>query len=308
MDTPDPTPGLVADLTPVEASPAANPDHAPGDVAPFRLVYAPGVTPAKWARVWRERLPLVPLELVLAPTAEAVEMLRAGTADAGLLRVPVDDDLSAIPLYAETSVVVVPLEHVIAAFESVSVAELADEVVLHALDDVIDWEQLPGERSALARPATAVDALSLTASEVGVVVLPQSLARLHHRKDLTYRPVTDAPQSQVGLCWVTDRETAEVEELIGIVRGRTANSSRGRTPTQAGAERTPSTEATATKATVKKATVKKAAAAKAAAKKAARSSDTDRRAAQKRKAGAANRGQSQGSAQSKGQSRKGRSR
>lgn len=306
MDTtPDPTPDDPSTSAPTVA--LTGPDAPPEGAPAFRLVYAPGVTPTKWARVWRDRLPLVPLELVLAPTPEGVEMLRAGTADAGLLRLPVDDDLSAIPLYAEASVVVVPLEHVIAAVESVSVAELEDEVVLNALDDVLDWEQLPGERSALPRPATAVDALSLTASEVGVVVLPQSLARLHHRKDLTYRPVTDAPQSRIGLCWQADRETAEIEELIGIVRGRTANSSRGRAPASTVVDPAGATTGGAGARAVKKPAAAKSAGKKPVAK-AARTSETDRRAAQKRKAGSANRGQSQGSAQSKGQSRKGRSR
>jgi len=66
------------------------------------------------------------------------------------------------------------------------------------------------------------------AAGIGVVVVPQSLARLHHRRDVTYRPVVDAPQSQVALSWLEDRTTDLVEELIGIVRGRTVNSSRGR--------------------------------------------------------------------------------
>ncbi|HUX70154.1 MAG TPA: LysR substrate-binding domain-containing protein, partial [Cellulomonadaceae bacterium] len=126
----------------------------------FRLAYAPGVTPSKWARTWTQRLPDVPLDLLLTPSADAVRLLRDGDVDAALIRLPVDTDvLSAIPLYSEVSVVVVPVEHPVAAFESVTVADLADEVVLHPLDDVLDWSAnpgegcvLPGERSALARP------------------------------------------------------------------------------------------------------------------------------------------------------------
>jgi DNA-binding transcriptional LysR family regulator len=207
-------------------------DETPGEALPFRLAYAPGVTPSKWVRVWRERRPLMPLELILASSAEAALLVHAGKADAGLLRLPVDSDLlRAIPLYEETSVVVVPLEHPIAAYDSVTTADLADEVVLNPLDDVLDWGVLPGERSAMARPATTSEAIALVAADVGVLVVPQSVARLHHRKDLTYRPVSDAPQSQVGLCWPVDRTSDDVEELIGIVRGRTVNSSRGRAET-----------------------------------------------------------------------------
>ncbi|MGW6016046.1 LysR family substrate-binding domain-containing protein [Streptomyces sp. NPDC055210] len=195
----------------------------------FRLAYVPGVTPSKWVRIWNERLPDVPLTLHAMSVGEAFDALRGGTADAGLVRLPVDGtDLSAIPLYAETTVVVVPKDHVVAAVDEVSAEDLADDIVLHPLDDTLDWERLPG-RPAIERPATTADAVDLVAAGVGLLVVPQSIARLHHRKDLTYRPVTDAPESRVALSWPEDRTTDLVEDFIGIVRGRTVNSSRGRT-------------------------------------------------------------------------------
>lgn len=194
----------------------------------FRLAYVPGVTPTKWVRIWNERLPDVPLTLVEVPAAEAADLLRGRGADAGFARLPVDrTDLSAIPLYTETTVVVIPKDHLVAAADEVSVADLADEIVLHPLDDTLDWEQLPG-RPALERPATTADAVELVAAGVGLLVVPQSLARLHHRRDLTYRPVTNAPQSRVALSWREEETTDLVDDLIGIVRGRTVNSSRGR--------------------------------------------------------------------------------
>ncbi|MER7922448.1 LysR family transcriptional regulator substrate-binding protein [Streptomyces sp. NPDC096057] len=197
----------------------------------FRLAYVPGVTPAKWVRIWNERLPDIPLTLVPVPAADASDVLRRGEADAGLVRLPVDRTvLSAIPLYTEATVVVAPKDHVVTAAEEVSLDELADEVVLHPLDDVLGWEQPPGE-PAFERPATTEDAIEHVASGIGILYVPQSLARLHHRKDLTYRTVVDAPQSDVALSWPEDATTDLVEDFIGIVRGRTVNSTRGRTPT-----------------------------------------------------------------------------
>ncbi|CAG6394065.1 LysR family substrate-binding domain-containing protein [Streptomyces cocklensis] len=196
--------------------------------SPFRLAYVPGVTPAKWVRIWQERLPGVPLDLVPVPAEEAAGLLRARGADAGFVRLPIDrTDLSAIPLYTETTVVVVPKDHLVAAVEEVSAADLADEIVLHPLDDTLGWEQPPG-RPARERPATTADAVELVAAGVGLLAVPQSLARLHHRRDLTYRPLTDAPQSQVALSWPEDATTDQVDDFIGIVRGRTPNSTRGR--------------------------------------------------------------------------------
>ncbi|GAA3207195.1 LysR substrate-binding domain-containing protein [Actinocorallia longicatena] len=194
----------------------------------FRLAYAPGVTPAKWAGVWAERVREVPLRLIQVPAAEAVPLLREGGAEAALTRLPVDREaLHVIPLYVETTVVMVPKDHAVAAVDELSLADLDDEDVFAPLDDVLPWTTRPGT-PAFTRPETTPEALDLVASEAGVLLLPQSLARLHHRKDLTYRPVTDAPQSQIALTWPDPPTTDLIEELIGIIRGRTPNSSRGR--------------------------------------------------------------------------------
>jgi DNA-binding transcriptional LysR family regulator len=189
------------------------------------------VTPSKWVRIWNERLPEVPLTLVPVTAAEAFAVLRDGGrsgADAGFVRLPVDGaDLSAIPLYTETTVVVVPKDHLVAAVDEVTLDDLADDVVLNPLDSTLAWETLPGQ-PAKERPATTADAVDLIAAGVGLLLVPQSLARLHHRRDLTSRPVPDAPESRVALSWPKDETTDLVEHLIGIVRGRTVNSTRGR--------------------------------------------------------------------------------
>jgi DNA-binding transcriptional LysR family regulator len=193
----------------------------------FRLAYVPGVTPGKWARTWAERVRDVPLVLSAMATDEALEALRGEAADAGLLRVPIDrSGMHAIPLYTEATVVVVPKDHEVAGVDELAIADLAGYVVLHPLDDCLGWDTPPGT-PANERPPTTADAIELAAAGVGLLVVPQSLARLHHRKDLTYRPVLDAPQSSVALVWPEERTTDLMEEFIGIVRGRTANSSRG---------------------------------------------------------------------------------
>ncbi|MFC9427847.1 LysR family substrate-binding domain-containing protein [Streptomyces sp. NPDC056987] len=232
----------------------------------FRLAYVPGVTPTKWVRIWHERLPGVPLVLSGVSAAEAPEVVRGRGADAGLVRLPMDrSGLSAIPLYTETTVVVVPKDHLVAAVEEVSAAELADEVVLHPLDDTLEWERPPG-LPAVERPATTADAVELVAAGVGLLVVPQSLARLYHRRDLTYRPVTDAPESRVALSWREDETTDLVEQFIGIVRGRTVNSTRGR-PAPVPEDKSKPTA----KAKAKSKTTAKSAARKPAAGKGARS-------------------------------------
>jgi DNA-binding transcriptional LysR family regulator len=204
----------------------------------FRLGYVPGVTPSKWVRIWAQRLPEVPFTLVPMPGEQELGPVRDGDVDAALLRLPIDrTGLHAIPLYTETTVVVMPKEHHLAAAEEVTVADLSEEAVLHPLDDVLDWARPPGLPVA-DRPATTEHAVGMVAAEVGLLLVPQSLARPHHRKDLTSRPVIDAVQSGVALVWPSVTETSDLmEQFIGIVRGRTVNSTRGRAPAPAQVKR-----------------------------------------------------------------------
>jgi DNA-binding transcriptional LysR family regulator len=224
---------LVAGEAPAEG-PAEDPDRPR-----FRLAYVPGATPGRWAAVWRERLPDVHLELEQVEAADIASALEAGEADAAIGRLPVDKEVfSAIPLYEETPVVCFSRDHLLAALadeEAVSSADIAEDPVWVPADDVLfGTHPVPGvppadpDGNPLDPVPTTADAVATVAANAGVAVLPMSLARLHRRKDVTYRPLLDGPTAPVGLVWPTDRTTDLVEELIGIVRGRTVNSSRGR--------------------------------------------------------------------------------
>lgn len=190
--------------------------------------YVPGVTPAKWARTWAERNPEARLRLHAVVAADAADALRAGTVDVALLRPPVDmSGVAVIPLYEETTVFVAPTDHLLSAADAVTVADLDGESILVPLDSVVAWATVPGVQVE-HRPETAKEAMELVAVGVGAIIVPQSLARLHHRKDLMYRPITDAPTCPVALAVPEGQQPPLVEEFIGIVRGRTPSSSRGR--------------------------------------------------------------------------------
>ena len=70
------------------------------------------------------------------------------------------------------------------------------------------------------------EAIEVVAAGNGVAIVPMSVARLFTRKDVAARPVTDLPPTTVGLAWLVDRDDADTQEFVGVVRGRTANSSR----------------------------------------------------------------------------------
>lgn len=191
--------------------------------AAFRVGFVTGATPDKWARTWRERYPRQPLDLV--PLEQSVQEidLRRGELDMCLVRLPVENDgLHCIPLYDEVPVVVAGLEHLVSAADEVTLRDLVDEqlVLPHQScwtpdADQLDWPQM-----------SIKDAFEVVASGTGIVLVPLSVARLHHRKDVLHRPVTDLPATKVGLAWLVDNEDERVQTFIGIVRGRTERSSR----------------------------------------------------------------------------------
>ncbi|VEG53333.1 transcriptional regulator [Mycolicibacterium aurum] len=202
---------------------------APSSLPSLTVGYVPGVTPAKWARTWAERHPEVPLVLRAVAAADAASAVRAGTVEAALLRLPADTTgLAVIPVYEETTVAVVPIDHLLTAVDEISAADLDGEPVVLPLDRVVDWAGAPGTPLD-HRPESTQDAIELVAAGIGALVVPQSLARLYRRKDLTYRPIVDAPTCPVALAVPEGPQSAPIEEFIGIVRGRQPGSSRGKT-------------------------------------------------------------------------------
>ncbi|AYF97106.1 LysR substrate-binding domain-containing protein [Protaetiibacter intestinalis] len=170
------------------------------------VAFVPGVTPGKWARIWDERMRRDRLEVRPLPQAEALAALRDGTAQLALLRdVVADDEFHVIPLYREQAVVVAPKDHPVAAFDALTRAELEGETMLEG---------------------QGADTVELVAAGVGLALMPQAVARAHSRRDVVARPVLDAPDSGIGLAWSRDADDPLVEAFIGIVRGRTPNSSR----------------------------------------------------------------------------------
>lgn len=171
----------------------------------FALVFPLGVTIGKWTREFERRLPDV--ELVVRPSADPLAELIAHDADMAFVRdAEPDDDRHLIPLYAEEVVVVMHHEHLLTLEERLTLADLADE------------PRVTGEPSeALMRSVAAGD---------GIALLPASVAKALRRKDVTAMRLDDAPQSRIGLTWPRDDQHELVDEFIGIVRGRTAHSSR----------------------------------------------------------------------------------
>lgn len=156
----------------------------------------------------------------------------------------------SIRLYEELPVVILPVDHVLTVLDEVPVEELAEEFLLQPASDIPAYEEVSRAwRESAGRIVpeglTDKETIELVAAGVGLYIVPMSIARFYHRKDLTYRPVAGMDTYPVHLVWPrapkseprSEELEALLQDFIGIVRGRTATSERGSETRQARAER-----------------------------------------------------------------------
>lgn len=171
----------------------------------FALAFPMGVNVGKWTREFERRHPDV--ELVALPSADPLAVLAAGEADMVFVRDSrADDGRHLIPLYSEDVVLVMHHEHLLTLEEKLLLADIADE------------PRIPDEPSEAA--------MRRIAAGEGVALWPASVAKKLRRKDVVAERLDDGDQSAIGLTWPREGQHPLVDEFIGIVRGRTAHSSR----------------------------------------------------------------------------------
>ncbi|MDZ5077430.1 LysR family transcriptional regulator substrate-binding protein [Nesterenkonia sp. HG001] len=195
----------------------------------LRIGAIPGATPGKWANRWRERFPGVPLQVEYFDDVGLLERVRSGTVDVGYVRLRedaeeglVDPELfHRVVLYREEPVVCASRDHWVAAAEqSVEWEEIAQEPLLDTAD------MRTGVTDAQEVAAAERIALEVVASGSGLLVLPNSVARMLSRKDVVIRQVEGLAGYDVGLCWRRDQDDEVIQEFIGVARGRRSGSGR----------------------------------------------------------------------------------
>lgn len=176
----------------------------------LRVGFVPGVEPDRFVRRWRAGRRPAFLETVPVPVSTQREVLDVGEVDMCFVRMPLPtEDLHLIPLWEERPMIVVGTESVLSLHDELTEADLTEET------------EIPADG-----PDDAAQRVAVVASGVGYTRLPMSLARLHHRKDVVHRPLTDAEPTRIALAWPRAADDDLRQEFVGVVRGRTPRSSR----------------------------------------------------------------------------------
>ncbi len=207
---------------------------------PIRLGFARGVAPNTWARRWTAARPANPLELVPvdvaygrgpdadpeAPVDVMIERALPGQ------QPEQDDDAPrhAMRLYTEQIALVLPREHELAGEPGIPASDLALITLLAHPEHPAEWGDPAPWADASSAPTSVPAVLDLVAAGLGGVLLPLPLARHLTRKRehaiLTLIGEPDLPGTTVWASWAVARDAEDVQQLAGVLRGRTARSAR----------------------------------------------------------------------------------
>ena len=214
--------------------------------APIRLGFTRGVSPSKWAERWHRAVPERALELVPIPRqygrsasddARSCDMVIERVAPRARPVTHGDDGIRthhSMLLYEETVALVVAKDHELAEQAEIHVDELALVKLLDYPNHAAGWPEAEPWADAAWMPKNLAAALKLVATGLGAILAPLPLAKhvSHRREHAILRVVGDnkhgqpLPGTTIWATWPAEHDSADLQQLAGIMRGRTARSSR----------------------------------------------------------------------------------
>ena len=190
--------------------------------AMLTIAFVTGTEPGKWFRRYEE---LTGSRLETVPSDDPF-VLVGKQATAALVRLPderVTDEHHVVRLYEEAAGVAVPKDSVYAEVGEVTREDLADEIVNFDGQSPID-----DLRSAL----------QVVAANVGVAFAPLPLLKNLARKQIKALELAgEVPATQIALVWRKADDSDAVQDFVGVTKGRTVRSSRGKAHPRSGAKR-----------------------------------------------------------------------
>ncbi|AZA09596.1 LysR family transcriptional regulator substrate-binding protein [Corynebacterium pseudopelargi] len=185
----------------------------------LRLSFVTGTEPDKWFQRFNERT----YHGGVTPSGsdDPVEELFSGNADLALVRLPdarveqAQDDLHIVRLYEEAPGVALPVDHTMTLLDALSPEELEGEKVMASYQGPSHVQEIR-------------DGLQVVAANVGIVFAPRPLLKVLCGKKVEHRGYSGQahPETTIALVWFKDRDAEDIQDFVGIAKGRRANSSR----------------------------------------------------------------------------------
>lgn len=178
------------------------------------IAFIKGSAPGKWFDRFNQ---WTPHSIHSYEAVDAWEKLHTGQADMAFVRLPdarITPDYHCVVLYEEQWGCVVNKDNELSLLESISLDDVTQETLNY---------------QGFSVPAV-LDAVQLTAANVGITIAPRPLLRSINNKECTHRDYVDAnlEPTRIALMWPVDKDCDEYQEFVGITKGRRKNSSRGK--------------------------------------------------------------------------------
>jgi DNA-binding transcriptional LysR family regulator len=205
---------------------------AAGEIGHLRIGFVASATlelvPAI-ALAFRKQYPRVSLELKNLPTVQQLEALRAGTIDAGFVRMPLTaQDLSVDLVHREPFALVLSRSHPLARKEDLSVKDVAHEPFIAygrkwAPDYYDNWTEICRRAgfipTVIQETAEMATALALVAAGLGVAILPQGITT-RNRGVLKIKVLNrEKLYSEIGIAIPHANRTPLLRHLLATAKG-----------------------------------------------------------------------------------------
>ncbi len=185
----------------------------------LRLSFVTGTEPDKWFQRFNERT----FHGGVQPfgSDDPVHDLFSGDADLSLVRLPDPrveqslEDLHIVRLYEEARGVALPVDHTMTLLETLGPDELEGEKVMATYQGPSAIQEIR-------------DGLQVVAANVGIVFAPRPLLKVLCGKKVEHRGYSGQahPDTSIALVWYKERDGEDIQDFVGIAKGRRANSSR----------------------------------------------------------------------------------
>lgn len=183
------------------------------------LSFVTGTEPDKWFQRFQERTRHGGLQA--HGSDDPVQELFDATVDLALVRLPdarvaqAIDELHVVRLYEEAPGVALPKDHTLTLMDVIPEDELGGEEVMATYRGPEHVQEIR-------------DGLQVVAANVGIVFAPRPMLKVLCGKQVEHRGVMaqQGQATEIALVWRKERDADDIQDFVGIAKGRTVNSSR----------------------------------------------------------------------------------
>ncbi|AZA11114.1 LysR family transcriptional regulator substrate-binding protein [Corynebacterium gerontici] len=183
------------------------------------LSFVTGTEPDKWFQRFQDRT--LHGGLQAHGSDDPVQELFDATVDLALVRLPdarverALEEYHLVRLYEEAPGVALPKDHTLTLMEEIPAEELVDETVMATYQGPEHVQEIR-------------DGLQVVAANVGVVFAPRPMLKVLCGKKVEHRGLLGNPgdATTIALLWRKERDADDIQDFVGIAKGRTMNSSR----------------------------------------------------------------------------------